>query len=70
MQDIGTLKIRFFFTLSRDEFGRETAGKWLNMLTKHCVTREDAQLIFEDVKKNNPSSMQFHAVFTIEDMLY
>lgn len=70
MQDIGTLKIRFFFTLSRDEHGRETSGKWLNMLTRHCVTREEAQEIFEGVKVNNPSSMQFHAVFTIEENLY
>ena len=70
MQDTGTLKIRAFVTFDRDEFGREIAGKWLTLMTKHNITHLEAQEIFAKVKDANHKDMNIHGTFTIEETLY
>ena len=70
MQDTGTLKIRSFFALDRDDHGREISGKWLTVLTKHGITRDQAEEVFTKVKASNPEDRHLHATFTIEEHLY
>ena len=66
MQQIGTLKIKTFVTLAKDEHGRES-GKWLTMLTKHVLTHDEAKELFESVRRANSESACLHATFTITE---
>ncbi len=69
MEKFGTLKIRSFFATGRDEHGRETGGKWVALLTRHCVTREDAKDITFAFCKANPKDLHYDAEFTIRENL-
>ena len=69
MDDIGTLRIRTYFTLAVDEHGRES-GKWLTVLTRNAVNRRDAGLIFDNIKSLHPSNPHICATFTIQDHLF
>jgi len=68
--DFGTLKIKTFYTLARDEHGRETAGKWINIITKHGITKEDAEEIFTQAKKCNPEDQHLYADFVVRETFY
>ncbi len=70
MENLGTLKIRTYFTLDRDEHGRETSGKWLTVLTRHSVDRDEAEEIFTKAKALHPQDRHLHATFTIQEHLY
>lgn len=67
MDAYGELKIKMFVALSRDEHGRETAGKWLTLMTRHCVDMKDAREIFEDVKACNPRAEHLIGEFIIRE---
>lgn len=70
MENTGTLKIRTFFTLAQDEHGRETSGKWLNVLTQHNLTLDEANEIFTRVKDLHSRDKHLHAEFVIREHLY